>query len=274
MKSIILGNGFVASHLKYPIITDRISLYEKHIENIINKYKPDTIINCIGRTGTPNIDWCESNQEITALTNTALPILLADYCNKKSIHFIHIGSGCLFFSTSPNVENDKDLGWKEDDFANPKSYYSKTKYACDLVLGTMKNVTILRIRMPISYKNNNRNFINKIINYKKIINIPNSVTFLDDFVKVLDNFIDRKLIGIYNVTNPEPISAVDVVQEYKKYVPEHTYEIINEQELNSITLAKRSNCILNTDKLKKENIILTNTKEALEECMKKYIKLY
>lgn len=266
MNIFTLGGGFVSAHLPYPIIRDKVELSEKNIESILDTYRPDILVNCIGKTGRPNIDWCELNKGETVAINTALPIMLATMCEKKSIRLIHIGSGCIFFG----YKND-NLGWKEDDATNPLSFYSRTKYACDMAIGEMPNVSVLRIRMPISSKNNPRNFINKIRNYSHIIDMPNSVTFLDDFVPVVDKVISNNLSGIYHIVNPEPLSAVDVIEEYKKYFPDHVYEIISELELNNLTNAIRSNCILDTTKAKKNGIILAPSREALVSCMKQYV---
>lgn len=282
MKVLTLGKGFVSDHLSYERYTDKLFVNDlyKTFESVINKYKPDTIINCIGRVGTSNIDWCESNKEDTYLTNVTLPSILANICAKHNIHFIQIGSGCIYFGRSPNYDirvfKNSDFqpekGWKEKDDANPKSFYSKTKYACDLTIGSLKNVTTLRIRMPISTKNNPRNFINKIRGYNKIIDIPNSVTFMDDFVRCVDWIIKKQKTGIFHVTNPEPISAAQTMIEYQKYDPNHKFDIISEAELDKITIAKRSNCILNTDKLSKAGFHMSSSNESLKKCMADYIK--
>jgi 3,5-epimerase/4-reductase len=278
-----IGNGFVSNHLRYPIIKDRLELNTTQIENLIDKYKPDVLINCIGKTGTPNIDWCENNREITALTNTALPIMLADVCNKKDIRLVQVGSGCIFMGTSPNVfltdlkqmvttgQSMVDLGWKEDDIANPGSFYSKTKYACDLAIGEMKNVSILRIRMPISKQNVSRNFISKILKYDQVIDIPNSVTFMDDFVRCVDWVIENQKQGIFHVTNPGTLSARETVIEYMKYF-DHKFKTISEEQLNKLTVAKRSNCILNSSKIIRAGFKFQPAKEALVEYMQQYIK--
>ena len=279
MKICVLGNGFISDHLNYIKINDYIPLDSNYISNLLDHHKPDVIINCIGKTGRPNIDWCESNKEITTLTNVALPTLLAEQCAKRSIHMIHIGSGCIFFGKSPNINQSIldpkifcDNGWKETDFANPKSFYSQTKYGCDLSIGDLDNVTVLRIRMPISTKNNQRNLINKLRGYQNIINIPNSVTFVDDLVRCIRYVADKKLTGIFHVTNPEPLTAADVMKEYSRYITTHKFNIISELELDKLTLAKRSNCILDSSKLNAKGFFLRPSKEALEECMAKYIQ--
>lgn len=263
-KIITLGNGFVAQHLPYLIVKDRLDLSSKHIEAVIDMYGPDAIVNCIGKTGRPNIDSCESNKSETVLANTALPILLAEVCFKKGIHMIHIGSGCIFYGESPIG------GCNELDFANPLSFYSKTKYACDLAIGDMPNVTTLRIRMPISNKNHPRNLINKLINYKEIIDIQNSVTFMDDLVNVVRWVAKNSVMGMYHATNPDTLTAKEIMEEYQKYVPEHKFTVIDENKLNDLTIATRSNCILNSEKLRKD-FYFPSAKEALKKCMKEYI---
>lgn len=287
MKIMSIGAGFVSEHLPYERIDQRIySLLDIH--NMLEKHQPDVLINCIGKTGRPNVDWCESHKEDTSFANTAIPIMLANACESFDTHLIQIGSGCIYFGESPNFEFDTckcmgngcnhapplkvDLGWKEDDFANPKSYYSKTKYACDLALGAISHVTTLRIRMPISSKNNSRNFINKIRGYNQVIDIPNSVTFMDDLVRCVDWASTTKQPGIFHVTNPTPLSAADVMREYQKYVPDHKFTVIDEAELDRITVAKRSNCIINSRKLLKAGFRMTPTENALQDCMAAYIK--
>jgi len=280
MKICTIGPGFVSDHLPYEKITDRFDTSSKIIDTWLDIHKPDVLVNCIGKTGRPNIDWCEANKEVTAVTNAALPMLLAEACAKKSIHLVQIGSGCIYFGQSPNTvyflkgttEPATDLGWREDDFANPKSFYSKSKYAYDLMLGGMSNVTVLRIRMPISTKNNPRNLINKLRGYKQIIDIPNSMTFMDDLTRCVDWAIKGTHTGIFHVTNPEPITAAQVMTEYQKYDPSHSFEIISEAQLDGLTLAKRSNCIINSDKLKKAGFTMSPSKKALEICMAEYAK--
>ena len=38
---------------------------------------------------------------------------------------------------------------REDDFANPSAFYSRTKYAADLVLSRLPAVSVVRLRMPV-----------------------------------------------------------------------------------------------------------------------------
>lgn len=312
MKVMTLGSGFVADHLPYEQIKDdnmaycpipycpipyRLTPNQEDIDWCLSKDKPDVIINCLGRTGRPNVDWCESHKTETYESNVVLPLMIAEWCEKHSVRLIQMGSGCIYFGESTHchwVQGDgkpmPDIGpnttawtvtlpgkriedgWREEDMANPQSFYSKTKYACDMMIGSLPHVTTLRLRMPITSKNNSRNLINKLRGYKQIIDIPNSVTFLNDLTRCVDWVIQKDLRGIYHVANPEPLTATRIMREWQKYHPEHTFEIISEFQLDQITKAKRSNCILDTMKLTNTGFNMTPTEEALEKCMFEYAK--
>lgn len=286
MKNVFtLGNGFIANHLPYSKILDRIIPSDKQIKSILEHYRPDVIINTLGRCGEKNIDDLESRKAETYTANVIIPSILASECQKLNIKLIHIGSGCIFYGKSPNEIKDPkfsriiigdqpiiDTGWNEKNYALPESFYSKTKYACDLIIGEMKNVNILRIRMPISSLNNNRNFLNKILNYKQVIDIPNSMTFCDDLVKCIDFFVKNDHQGIFNVANEMPLSPAQIVREYQKYNPSHNFEVITEKELDKLTLAKRSNCLLDISKLKSTGFQMSDSLDMLGSTMKKFVE--
>ena len=271
-KIFCLGSGFIADHLRFDKIADRIKPDIDQINHLLKLYKPDVLINCIGKTGRPNIDWCESHQEETIEANTTIPVLVAEVCQSQKIHFINLASGCIFYGRSPNFNSDgSDAGWVEDDQSNAISVYSKSKRDCDAKLSLLPNTTSLRLRMPVSEKNLPRNLINKLRGYKQIIDIPNSMTFVSDLVRCIDWVIKERPSGIFHITNPQPLSAARIMTEYQKYIPSHQFDIITEEQLDQLTTAKRSNCLLSTAKINSAGFTLTNSEEALSQCMKQYI---
>lgn len=281
MKVITIGNGFIASHLPYEIARYYLMPSFDDIAHFLDRYKPSVLINCIGKTGSPNIDWCETHRQETYLSNTVIPLLLAEQCEKRNIYMVQIASGCVFSQQSPHLqlvgydqESGKkkviDPGWQETDPADPQSFYSHTKYAADLILGSLKNVVNLRIRMPVSELNHSRNLINKLKGYQQIIDIPNSMTFTSDLVKCIDWAITNRPSGIFHVANSPTLTAARIMREYQKYRP-HQFQIISGEQLDQITAAKRSNCVLNTDKLTSAGFSMTDSERVLEECMKQYV---
>ena len=43
-------------------------------------YKPNFVINAAGLTGSPNIDWCDDNKELTIETNVTYQLTLCHIC--------------------------------------------------------------------------------------------------------------------------------------------------------------------------------------------------
>lgn len=271
MKIITLGgNGFIASHLLFNNIKDRLNI--NNINYIINKYKPDIIINTIGYGGKKNVDDCELDKEKTYISNTLIPIMLAQECNNLDIRLITMGSGCCFYGQSANVEKGIDLGWRETDFANPISFYSKTKYSADLILSSIPNTTVLRLRMPISDKDHPRNLLNKLIGYPKVLEEPNSVSFMQDVVNAIEWAIEKEKTGIYHITSPKPLTHSVLLEEYRKYFPNHKYKKITIEELSGMVVATRSNCILDSSKVIDEGFVFGNTDTRVRECVENWVK--
>lgn len=73
-----------------------------------------------------------------------------------------------------------------------------------------KDVLNLSIRVPITSKNNPRNFITKITNYKKICSIPNSMTVLDELIPIMVHMAKKNITGTFNMVNPELTSHNEI----------------------------------------------------------------
>lgn len=278
MLAFSLGNGFIAANLNYDILTSRLSSYEdvKNAASYLASRNVTSVVNCIGYNGNKSIDDCENDRSKTHFTNTQLPLMIADALSKHNIHLIHISTGCIFYGPSPNsvytYHEVFDSGWKEDDATLPKSFYSRTKLAADLILDQMPNTTILRIRMPASPLKHNRNIITKVSRYNQILSAKNSYTFTNDLKNVVDFFVKEKIPGIFHVTNPEPLCLTDFAYEYQLYNKNYSFTPVNESKADSLVKVKRSTCIINCDKLNSLGITLTPSIEALKQTMKQYVE--
>lgn len=265
-KILIFGNGFIANRLieylsNSIIVSSRINNIDD-IYNEIRTYNPDIIINCIGKTGKPNVDWCEDNKEETFLSNVTVPTFMAEVCQKYDKYMVHIGSGCIY---------EGDNKYTEKDNPNFKgSFYSRTKIFSENILRNYDNVLQLRIRMPIDNRPSQKNLITKLINYKRVINIPNSVTYIPDLAKITKILIQRKETGIFNVVNDGSIAHKEILEMYRNIVdPKFDMPIfIPLEELG--TKAPRSNCTLSAEKLENIGIKMNKTKDVIKECMEEY----
>jgi UDP-glucose 4,6-dehydratase len=279
MSIILLGShSFVAQHIlasnKDMLPYNKRFYNDTDIHSFVRELKAmnaDVVINAVGATGSPNIDALENDKEKTFFTNTIVPIALGNACNKFGIHFIQLSSGCCFYHQSPNDNGyGGDIGWKETDFANPQSCYSRSKYAADLVLEKLDTSCILRLRMPVSTLNHPRNLLSKLIGYNQVLETQNSITFLDDLTRAVQWATDNKKTGIYHIASPKPLTHSVFLNEYTKYAPDHRFQKITPDELNFLTKAPRSNCILNVEKIQNEGFEFENTDIAVERYVKQF----
>jgi len=269
MITYTIGGGFIASHLPYKQILNRFQPTRQSVFDTLDQYPDaDVFVNTLGRCGTKNIDSCENDKQSVIDANTYLPMLFAQYCEEKKKKLINISSGCVNYGVSPR---GKGYGWREIDQPQPLSFYSKSKFAADQILLGYSNCLMFRIRMPISHKNSPRNLLNKLLSYSQILEEPNSVTFVEDLVKGVAWGIENNKSGIYNFTNPQVLTHTRILEVYNNYSPiKHIFTKLTPKELDKITLAPRSNCILDCEKLNNEGFLLGNSEEMLEKTIINY----
>ncbi|XP_004244296.2 trifunctional UDP-glucose 4,6-dehydratase/UDP-4-keto-6-deoxy-D-glucose 3,5-epimerase/UDP-4-keto-L-rhamnose-reductase RHM1 [Solanum lycopersicum] len=231
----------------------------------IHAVKPTHVFNAAGVTGRPNVDWCESHKTETIRTNVAGTLNLADVCKENGLLMVNFATGCIFEYDAAHPEGS-GIGFKEEDTPNfTGSFYSKTKAMVEELLKEYPNVCTLRVRMPISSDlNNPRNFITKISRYNKVVNIPNSMTILDELLPISIEMAKRNLTGIWNFTNPGVVSHNEILEMYKKYInPEFKWSNFTLEEQAKVIVAPRSNNEMDASKLKKEFPELLSIKESL-----------
>ncbi|XP_073297850.1 trifunctional UDP-glucose 4,6-dehydratase/UDP-4-keto-6-deoxy-D-glucose 3,5-epimerase/UDP-4-keto-L-rhamnose-reductase RHM1-like [Primulina huaijiensis] len=227
--------------------------------------KPTHVFNAAGVTGRPNVDWCETHKTETIRTNVAGTLNLADLCREHGLLMMNFATGCIFEYNDSHPEGS-GIGFKEEDTPNfIGSFYSKTKAMVEELLKEYDNVCTLRVRMPISSDlNNPRNFITKISRYNKVVNIPNSMTILDELLPISIEMAKRNLRGIWNFTNPGVVSHNEILEMYKKYIdPEFKWTNFTLEEQAKVIVAPRSNNEMDASKLKKEFPELLSIKESL-----------
>nr|WFG82904.1 rhamnose synthase 1 [Hypericum monogynum] len=231
----------------------------------IRNVKPTHVFNAAGVTGRPNVDWCETHKTETIRANVAGTLTLADVCRENNLLVINFATGCIFEYDAAHPEGS-GIGFLEEDKPNfIGSFYSKTKAMVEELLREFDNVCTLRVRMPISSDlNNPRNFITKISRYNKVVNIPNSMTILDELLPISIEMAKRNLRGIWNFTNPGVVSHNEILEMYKTYIdPSFKYTNFTLEEQAKVIVAPRSNNELDASKLKKEFPELLSIKESL-----------
>lgn len=268
-RILILGKGFIGEKLQETlnckILAGRILSF-KDAQDIVKKHKPKIIINCIGHIGR-NVDDCEKDLDKTLIANTFVPIMLSEVAIRNKIKLIHISSGCIY-----KFDYRKDKPIKEENLPDFFDlFYSRSKIYAERALEVLChkfNFLIVKPRVPLDNRPHLRNLLTKLINYKKVIDIPNSITYIPDFINALKHLIKINARGIYNVVNKGTLRYPELLDIYKRYVPEFEYEIIDYKELN----LTRTNIILSTQKLERTGFKIRDIHEVLKECVKSYLK--
>ncbi|KAG4189620.1 hypothetical protein ERO13_A08G234100v2 [Gossypium hirsutum] len=231
----------------------------------IQNIKPTHVFSAAGVTGRPNVDWCESHKTETIRTNVVGTLTLADVCRQHELLMMNFATGCIFEYDAAHPQGS-GIGFKEEDKPNfIGSFYSKTKAMVEELLREYGNVCTLRVQMPISSDlNNPRNFITKISRYNKVVNIPNSMTILDELLPISIEMAKRNLRGIWNFTNPGAVSHNEILEMYKTYIdPNFQWTNFTLEEQAKVIVAPRSNNEMDASKLKKEFHELLPIKESL-----------
>ena len=267
---LVLGKGFIGEMLEKALqcsITDQYISSLKDAQKIIEDFKPKVLINCIGSTGENNVDDCEKDPDETLMANTFVPIILSEVALRYNIKLVHISSGCIYhfnYSEDEPIVEDKIPDFFE-------LFYSRTKIYSEQILNTLAKkypILIVKIRIPLVGFPHPKNILTKLIQYKSVIDVPNSITYIPDFVVALEHLINMEAEGIYNVVNKGGLQYPELLDIYKKYAPDFNYKIIGLKELGLV----RTNLILSTDKLEKTEFKIRDIHDVLEECIKNYIK--
>ncbi len=273
MTTLVFGAGFLgerlAGSLPHAVLARGVDIGDRQgVLAALRAHSPTAVVNAAGKTGRPNVDWCERHQTETTRSNVIGALVLAEACAELDVHLLHLASGCIFYGPSPSVG-----GWREDDFANPISFYSRSKYAADLVLSQMPKVAVVRLRMPIDAQPGPRNLITKLAGYSQVVDVENSVTIVPDLVEVVGALVERKATGVFHATNPGPVRHAQLLSLYREVVdPNHRFTLIGEDELvrRGLTARTRSNCILSSGRLEALGVTMRPSAVALPDVLRQY----
>jgi len=268
---------------------------------LIQKTKPDFLINAAGYTGKPNVDACELHKADTLQGNTLFPAMVAHVCAAEGVPFGHVSSGCIYSGAKiagpDGLRVEKDLlqaepqmllkknpgalhGFIEEDEPNftfrrpPCSFYSGTKALAEEALRGVGRGYIWRLRIPFDQFDNPRNYLSKVQNYPKVYQNVNSLSHRSDFVEAcLDLWLKKAPFGIYNVTNPGFVTTRDVVALIEQMLkPGRPFEFwADDQEFyRQAAKTPRSNCILDTAKLAAAGVKMRPVREAIIDALEKW----
>ena len=273
---LILGKGYIGMFLYQHLLDSGHNVIimgsdslDYHTPTILRKFllnnEVEVVINCSGFTGRPNVDEGELKKEECWRLNVVSPISVAKTCDELQIKYFHIGSGCIYSGYNSMFTEEDKPNFGLFDYS---SFYSKSKHAFEVHTREL-NVQIIRIRMPICNDiSNPRNYLHKILKYKRLVNYINSKTYLPDLALFLSAHIQYNdhwwsKQNIYNVVNPNPLNTKEVLEVISPVIDiMDNPEWVNMEDLP--LAAPRSNCVLDASKACKWYPLRTET-EILQE---------
>ena len=271
MKIFLTGkNGQLGYQLEcdlkksYEVIaTDRDTLDLKDtqaIEDIIQKIKPDLIINTAAYT---NVDKAENEKDLAYEINALAPKALTKAAIALDIPIIYISTDYIFDGLKKNA-------YEEEDCPNPLSVYGKTKWQGEEFVRQNPKHFILRTSWVFS--SHGHNFLRTIIKLaqeKTSLNIvddqwgaPTSVKALSKAIQIIIQYFDNQynsdIYGTYHVVSKGETNwylyarqILDILESFKielKIIKGNLHPIPSSQFPQAAMRPKNSR--MNTEKFK------------------------
>lgn len=230
--------------------------------------KPEFVINAAGYTGKPNVDACELHKHECLFGNGVLPGIIAEACTEAGVPWGHVSSGCIYTGSRSDGR-----GFTENDApnftfrTNNCSFYSGTKALGEDVLAGKPDLYLWRLRIPFNNVDSPRNYLTKLMRYQRLLEARNSISQLEEFCAATFACWEKRIpFGTYNVTNPGEITTREVVDLIKQSgVSNKAFEFFQDESEFMKIAAKtpRSNCTMDSSKLARAGIQMTDVREAL-----------
>ncbi|MGG2468156.1 dTDP-4-dehydrorhamnose reductase [Paraclostridium bifermentans] len=198
MKVLITGsNGQLGLELSkqlhgnsnYDVIkTDREDLNildSKNVNDIINREKPDIVINCAAHTA---VDVCETDIENAYKINALGPRNLATACEKIGAKFVQVSTDYVF-------DGSGNRPYREDDMTCPNSIYGTSKLMGEQFTKEFCSKYFI-VRTAWLYGNGN-NFVKTML---KLAETNNELNVVDDQVGSPTSTVDlaRAIVELMN----------------------------------------------------------------------------
>ncbi len=265
------------------------------LKQLLKEHRPDFLINAAGFAGRPTVDACEQARAETLTANTVFPLRLAEACAEASIPWGHVSSGCIYQGAKGVDASGNSVGFREDDPPNftfhtgDCSFYSGTKaMAEEYLLKDGYRVYLWRMRVPFNHQDSARNYLSKLMRYKRLLDVRNSLSHSGDFVASAWATMERGLPhGLYNLTCPGSVTTRDVVELIRRegerrrakkdaffserMLKEFAYFTSEEEFMKTTVVARRSSCVLDTTKAERLGLPLRPVREAIADSLERWI---
>lgn len=188
------------------------------LEQRIEKYKPNIIINTAAMMGLPA---CEQNPKKAFEINSVSVLNLARICQEKDITLVQISSNAIFDGTKGSL-------YVETDTPNPQNMYGLSKYAGErCAQNNLDNCYIIRLpKLFGPRRNKTPGFTDRIIDK---MNAGEELRIADDRFepftytmhaarKVISLIQESPSFGIYHISNQGSVSFYDFICKFAEKI--------------------------------------------------------
>ncbi len=241
----------------------------KKISKLINGIKPDIIINTAALS---NVDECERNKSLAYNVNYLGIQNIVNSIEHDEVLLIQLSTDYIF--------DGRKGEYSEEDIPNPVNYYGETKLmAEEYIHSQMDSFLIVRLSVLYShfiYKENFFDWVYSQLNNEKaikvVIDLINTPTYVYNLFKGLEFLIEKKVNGVYHISNQEKVSRYDFAIKIANFFGFNADLIkkVLSSEIN-FTAKRPLNTTLSIEKIKKLGYVPLNLEETFND-IKKYLE--
>jgi len=214
-KVLITGaGGMIGSYIDFGIRTDHDSLdiTDVHeVSRVINELRPEAIIHLAAAT---DLERCKNDPRYAYWVNAIGTYNIATAT-------LEVGAKLVYISTSRIFDGEKMEPYTESDTPNPKDFYSRSKYAGELIVrGMLPDYIIARACWVFGGgREKDVKFVGKVIRQltveseiKAVDDIYGSPTFGKDFVSAIKRLLEEDARGIFHLSNEGSCSRYEIAK--------------------------------------------------------------
>ncbi|WP_422360699.1 SDR family oxidoreductase [Reichenbachiella sp.] len=189
---------------------------QDQVNEVIGKYKPDAVIHTAAMT---NVDQCEQEQTGCRKLNVDAVTYLVKACERYDAHLIHLSTDFIF-----DGENGP---YKEDDLANPISFYGQSKLDAEEIVKSAKcKWAILRTVLvygitPGMSRSNIILWVKENLENGKPLKIVDdqwrTPTLAEDLAMGCFLTVRKKATGVFNISGEEMLTPFDMAKQTADY---------------------------------------------------------
>ena len=206
---------------------------EKEVQQVIAQHAPDCIIKTAAMT---NVDSCETDKEGCDKLNVDAVAYLIAAANTAGAHLIHLSTDFIF--------DGKKGPYKEDDEANPLSYYGHSKLLAENMVreyctkwSIARTVLVYGVVNDMS-RSNIVLWAKGALEKGQPINVVDdqfrTPTLAEDLAKGCQLIEHKQAEGIYNISGKDQMSILELVQRVANYfdLDASVLRVVSSESLN------------------------------------------